>query len=312
MKKTKILLVLGLFVLSPLSSFAQKALSAREFIAEISSLLEQQTSDSDIAKRIEKSHLSESLSRETLESALQGHEIGPFTSLALDVAIFNAAFLPPPQDTVPADAPPDQATVELIKTRLRDYTQNLSDSWSRFSCVHALTWEANHLPSIPGARVFPGSKRWYADAVPTLGNRMETNGPGKVQYGRVLKFTTAELTWDHWETVAGHKAAVLRFKEVGTKAKQPLGGMSLGSISPSRGLVYCSPEDGTIYRVMETQGQNIGVHDGSTVSVIESDFAPVTLSGKTFEFPTRIVTILRVEGLDSWNKLTTVMSNFRE
>jgi len=162
------------------------------------------------------------------------------------------------------------------------------------------------LPAEPAHAGF--QKVVSSNPVPSTSSPTPPDDQQRIPTGRLQKFVTAELIWDHWETVSGRKTAVLRFNEVrGSDNKQPMG------VSLSSGLVYCSADDGAIYRVVESQKPSRTVLWGSVAGVSEINFAPIIFSGKTYEFPTRLITISKVENVDPWfYKTTVVQFNFRE
>jgi hypothetical protein len=118
--------------------------------------------------------------------------------------------------------------------------------------------------------------------------------------------------WYHWDLYHGHKAAVFRFIE-SANGSDSRSGEAFGERDIHYyGLVFCSPEDGTVYRLVSTSSYGPKSHNPGSTSTEITKFGPASIDGTEYYFPTEIVGLTHTDKSPFWLRASTVISDYRK
>ena len=284
--------------------------------------------DADVATQLSALELTERLSSTRLATwtaAMHGKK----TEQALTVLADTSAFLPPPLEEVPADAPPDSTAQLRMISLAADYVKTTISKLPNFFAVRTtVRYEET-------AQLDEGSTRFAYGPLHVAQSFKETvlyrNGyevvdPGATKrkkpkakdpylitygtFGPVLGFVhdaiaaPSTLTWSRWERGPTGPRAVFRYVVSVDKSLYRIGGCCLpggngtsGFDAPAgyHGEIAIDPASGAILR-LEAQANLKGF-----TPVVRSDiiitYGPVAIGGKTFICPLRSVSVMRTRSV---------------
>jgi VWFA-related protein len=304
----------------------------RVSIEQLQEVLERDESDADKAKQLSGLELTERLS-ERRRASLENIAHGNRTREALRILADASAFLDPPLDEIPADAPPDAAAQQRLLSLTSEYLHTtinkLPDMFARRIMVRyketpmyvesgtSVNYQPLHVTDSSTTAVHYHNGFEITETKPP---RRKPNDPELITYGifgpalnEVLDGIDkhAGLSWLRWEQAAAGRVAVFRYALPSDKSLYQVwlcclpdgdGAQSYQRYAGYHVEIAIDPESGAILRLQ------FEIDLKSTTPISRSgimiEYGPVDIGGKTYICPVRSVSIMRarsVRVLSQWD-----------
>ena len=301
-------------------------------IEQLREILERDESDADKAKQLSGLELTERLSEPRLP-ALENIVHGKRTREALRILADASAFLDPPLDEIPADAPLDgaaqQRLLSLTAEYLRTTIHKLPDLFARRTMVRyqetpmylegetSIHYQPLHVTDTSMTTV---RYRNGFEITETKPPRRKPNDPELITYGifgpalnGVIDAIDkhAGLTWLRWEQGATGRMAVFRYALPSDKSLYQVwlcclpdgdGAKTFQRYAGYHVEIAVDPQSGAILRYeVHVDLKSTTPVSGSAIMI---EYGPVDMGGKTYICPLRSVSMMRaraVRVLSEWD-----------
>jgi hypothetical protein len=282
--------------------------------------------DADVAEKLSEVELSQRLSPARLQEMQQSLP-GPKARGSLLILADAAAFLPLPEDEMPATPAPDPEAQHQMLDAAARYASEALAKMPNFFATRVTTLFMD-VPPKPGAMTVPAQQvmqfavrssatvlyRNGKEVVETgaaKGKKPDGTGIGLItsgEFGPILGTVLADarqgqLAWNHWEQGEGRQAAVFRYAVpkdkshyVGKFCCVSLGGgVGIFQLHAAyHGEIAIDPETGAILR-MTMQADPKPAYPLARADLLV-EYGPIEIGGKTYICPLKSVAIARGYG----------------
>jgi hypothetical protein len=284
--------------------FAGKTLTAEQVISEVANEAASSWPDKKIARHLDDVRLRDCMTYGMIADLAKSSRLGPYTQFALQRLVLDSLYLVSAAQTNPPDPNPSPSQVETISGQLKRYIEKSLVSWPNFLCTMHTRWFSNCHTDSPLRPQLGCEKQWFLH--PSYDPRI----PDVVEDSKLpilnLRFVLdSELQWHYWDFYRGNKVAVFRFVESAN------GEHGIRDIR-YYGLVFCSTDNGTIYRLVTTSAYGPKSRNPGGTSTQITNFEPASIDGTTYYFPAEVVAISHTEKSPFWLRQSTLMTGYHK